>query len=239
MKIDSPKDRIFVPLDTPEVSVALDLAEQLRGRVGGLKLGKEFLSAQGPQGAAALPRDLPLFLDVKYHDIPNTVAGAIRASRRLGPALINVHAAGGSAMMAAAAKAAREPLESAQGASPKVLGVTVLTSMDEQDLADVGQHGSMREQVIRLALLAQDAGLDGVVCSPHEVAILRERCGPDFILLVPGIRPSWASADDQKRIMTPTEAVRAGADYLVIGRPITRAEDPAAAAQRIAEELAA
>ncbi|MDJ0608640.1 MAG: orotidine-5'-phosphate decarboxylase [Kiloniellales bacterium] len=236
MKIANPKDRIFVPLDTPDPSVAADLARRLRGEVGGLKLGKEFLSAQGPQGVRAMASGLPLFLDVKFHDIPNTVAGAVRALRRLSPALINVHASGGRAMMEAAAAAAREPLETGE-AAPRVLAVTVLTSLDAADLAAVGQAGPLSDQVLRLALLAQDSGLDGVVCSPLEIALLRERCGPDFILLVPGIRPTWAGADDQKRVMSPAEALRAGADYLVIGRPITRAEDPAAAARRIADEM--
>ena len=233
----APQDRILVPLDTTDLARAAALARGLAPLVGGFKVGKEFFTAHGPDEVRSAVGGVRLFLDLKFHDIPNTVAGAVRAMRRLSPALINVHASGGRAMMEAAAAAARETLETGE-AAPRVLAVTVLTSLDAADLAAVGQRGPLSEQVLRLALLAQDSGLDGVVCSPHEIALLRERCGPDFILLVPGIRPSWAGADDQKRVMSPAEALRAGADYLVIGRPITRAEDPAAAARRIAEEMA-
>jgi orotidine-5'-phosphate decarboxylase len=177
-----------------------------------------------------------LFLDLKFHDIPNTVAGAVRAACHLRPALLNVHASGGATMMQAAAEAAREAAEDMEVERPLVLGVTVLTSLDDEDLAAVGQRGPAREQVIRLARLAQASGLDGVVCSPREIVALRKACGPGFVLLVPGIRPAWAAKGDQKRTMTPAEALAAGADYLVIGRPITAAEDPTAAARRILED---
>jgi len=229
--------RIYVGLDTPDLGRAAGLSRALAGLVGGIKLGKEFFTAQGPDGVRAVAGGEPLFLDLKFHDIPNTVAGAVRAAVRLRPAIVNVHAAGGPAMMQAAAEAAREAAEDIEAARPLVLGVTVLTSLDDDDLAAVGQAGPVRDQVVRLARLAQASGLDGVVCSPHEIAALREACGPDFILLVPGIRPSWAAKGDQKRVMTPGEALAAGADYLVIGRPITGAENPAAAARRIVEEI--
>ena len=232
-----PKDRIFAALDTPDLGRAAGLARALAGSVGGVKLGKEFFTAQGPDGVRAVAGGVRLFLDLKFHDIPNTVAGAIRAAVHLRPAFLNVHAAGGAAMMQAAAEAAREAAEDAEMARPLVLGVTVLTSLDDEDLAATGQLGPAGEQVIRLARLAQASGLDGVVCSAREITALRRACGPDFLLMVPGIRPAWAAAGDQKRVMTPARAVAAGADYLVIGRPITGADDPAAAARRIVDEL--
>lgn len=231
-------ERVLVGLDTPDLARAAGLVAALRGLVGGFKLGKEFLAAQGAPAARAAVGGEPLFLDVKFHDIPNTVAAAIRALAHQRPAIVNVHAAGGPAMLRAAAEAAREAAEDLEVERPWVIAVTVLTSLDEDDLAAVGQQGPLEAQVLRLARLAQDCGLDGVVCSPREIAALRAACGPDFKLVVPGIRPAWAAAGDQKRIMTPAEALAAGADRLVIGRPITAAEDPAAAARRIAAELA-
>lgn len=232
-----PKDRVFVALDTQDLGRAAGLARALAGIVGGVKLGKEFFTAQGPDGVRAVAGGERLFLDLKFHDIPNTVAGAVRAAVHLRPAFLNVHAAGGRAMMQAAAEAAREAAEDAETPRPLVLGVTVLTSLDDDDLAAVGQLGPAGEQVIRLARLAQASGLDGVVCSAREIAALRQACGPDFRLMVPGIRPAWAAQGDQKRVATPARAVAAGADYLVIGRPITGADDPAAAARRIVDEL--
>ncbi len=234
-----PKDRIFVALDTQDLGKAAGLAQALGGRVGGLKIGKEFFAAQGPDGVRAVARGEPLFLDLKFHDIPNTVAGAIRAVVHLRPFMVNVHASGGRAMMQAAGEAAREAAEDLEVTRPLVLGVTVLTSLDEDDLDAVGQRGPASDQTVRLANLARDSGLDGVVCSPREIAAVRAACGPDFLLVVPGIRPTWAAADDQKRIMTPAEALGAGADYLVVGRPITGAADPVAAARRLVEELSA
>ncbi|MCZ4281390.1 orotidine-5'-phosphate decarboxylase [Kiloniella laminariae] len=233
----TPKERIFVPIDTPDIKRAADLARMLSGEVGGVKIGKELFTAQGPDAVRNAIGGEPLFVDLKFHDIPNTVAGAIRASLHMRPFMVNVHASGGKAMMQAAAEAARESSEDLGVPRPLVLGVTVLTSMDDSDLADVGQKGPAAEQVKRLALLAQESGLDGVVCSSREIALLRKACGPDFTLVVPGIRPLWASADDQKRIMTPADAIKEGADYLVIGRPITAADDPVAAARRIVAEL--
>lgn len=236
--LEAARQRIFVALDTTSLERVAGLVRALSGEVGGFKVGKELFTAHGPDGVRAALGGEPLFLDLKFHDIPNTVAGALRAAVRLHPAIVNVHASGGPAMLQAAVEAVREGAEDAGVEAPWVIAVTVLTSLDDDDLAAVGQRTPAAEQVVRLARLTQDCGLDGVVCSPREIAALREACGPDFKLVVPGIRPRWAAAGDQKRIMTPAEAVNAGADVLVIGRPITGAEDPAAAARRIAEEIA-
>jgi len=233
-----PKDRVFAAIDTPDAALAARLVEAVRGEVGGVKIGNELFTAQGPDGVRALAEAARLFLDLKFHDIPNTVAGAVRSAARLRPFCLTLHASGGRAMMAAAAEAAREAAGELEIARPKLLGVTVLTSLDGSDLEAVGQRGPVADQVRRLAELAQDSGLDGVVCSPHEIATLRADRGPEFILLVPGIRPTWAASGDQKRVTTPADAIAAGADFLVIGRPITAQADPRAAARRIAEELA-
>jgi orotidine-5'-phosphate decarboxylase len=232
-----PKDRILVGIDTADRARAETLIRSLKGRVGGIKIGKEFFTAQGPQVVREVVGDEKLFLDLKFHDIPNTVAGAVRSSLCMKPRIINVHASGGPAMMTAAGQAAREEAGTLGVPKPLVIAVTVLTSLDDEDLRAVGQLGPVSAQVERLAALAQACGLDGVVCSPHEIASLRALCGPDFKLIVPAIRPSWAAAGDQKRIMTPAEAVSIGADYIVIGRPITSAEDPAEAADKISTEL--
>jgi orotidine-5'-phosphate decarboxylase len=229
-----PENPIFVALDTPDLAQAAAWAEAVRPCVGGVKLGLEFFNSNGPDGVRRIvDLGLPVFLDLKFHDIPNTVAGAVRAVAGLGAAIVNVHASGGSAMLRAAAAAAAD-----HGADrPLVIAVTVLTSLDDNDLAGVGQRTPAAVQVERLARLTQSCGLDGVVCSPAEIATLRAACGDDFRLIVPGIRPNWASTGDQKRIMTPREARDLGATLLVIGRPITGADDPAAAAARIREEL--
>ncbi|MGF1608662.1 MAG: orotidine-5'-phosphate decarboxylase [Kiloniellales bacterium] len=231
-------ERIFVALDTTDLTRAAALARQLAGTLGGVKLGKEFFTAQGPDGVRAVAGGERLFLDLKFHDIPNTVAGAVRAAVHLRPNLLTIHASGGRAMMEAAAQAAREAAEDLGVPRPLIIGVTVLTSLDDADLAAVGQQGPAGDQVKRLAALAQSSGCDGVVCSPREIAALRAASGSEFHLVVPGLRPAWAAAGDQKRVMTPAEALAAGADVLVIGRPITGAADPLAAARRIAEELA-
>lgn len=230
-----PSERVFVALDTIDPEGAVSMASKLLGLVGGLKLGKEFFTANGP-GAVGRIADLglPIFLDLKFHDIPNTVAAAVRAALPLKPYMLNVHASGGTAMMRAAAEAAAE----AGDDRPLVLGVTVLTSLGVTDLSAMGVGGPVRDQVLRLARLAKGCGLDGVVCSAEEVVSLRGACGSNFKLVVPGIRPAWASKDDHKRFLTPADAVALGADYLVIGRPITAASDPAEAARRIGEEIA-
>lgn len=230
MKFSNP---VFVALDTPDLEYARSLAERVVPYIGGLKLGLEFFSAHGPEGVRAFAGlGLPIFLDLKFHDIPNTVAGAIKAAVRLGVSIVNVHASGGAAMMNAALEAARETNPRA-----KVIAVTVLTSLHDSDLLAVGQIPSAGEQVLKLAQLARSCGLDGVVCSAHEIAALRAALGPDFLLVVPGIRPAGSALGDQRRVMGPVEAHRAGASLLVIGRPITEAPDPAIAARAIAESL--
>ncbi|MFC4350588.1 orotidine-5'-phosphate decarboxylase [Fodinicurvata halophila] len=233
-------ESVFIALDTSDPLGARHLVRTLgKGpRTAGFKIGKEFFTAHGPVGTREVTDGYPLFLDLKFHDIPNTVAGAIRSSLQLRPAIVNVHASGGAAMMRAAAQAADEAATAFDAPRPWVIAVTVLTSLDDSDLDQVGQAGPAREQVLRLARLAQDCGLDGVVCSPRELADLRRHCGPDFRLVVPGIRPDWADSGDQKRTMTPGEAISAGADRLVIGRPVTAAKDPLAALQRLASDLA-
>ena len=235
-----PSSRIYCAIDTPDVARAADLATRLAGTVGGIKLGLEFFSAQGPAGVASVQAAAPdtdLFLDLKYHDIPNTVAAAMRAAAALGPRIVNIHATGGKAMMAAARDAAGEGAAAAGKTPPLVIAVTVLTSLDTGDIERMGVIGGVEEQVVRLATLAREAGLDGVVCSAREIAPIRRALGPDFILVTPGIRPAGSDAGDQKRVMTPAEAIAAGADYLVIGRPITGAADPAAAARAIAAAI--
>ena len=245
-----PKDRILVALDTPDIAKAQNLSHSLQGHIGGIKLGLEFFNANGHHGVRDVthgndgdtPRgqatsNQPLFLDLKFHDIPNTVAGAVKSVAPLNPKIINVHAGGGPTMMKAALDAASFAAEPLGIIRPMVIAVTVLTSMDESDLEAVGQRGPAVEQVVRLAELTQKCGLDGVVCSAREISAIREACGPDFKLIVPGIRPKGSDVGDQKRIMTPSDAVNAGADYLVIGRPITGATDPVAAAKAIVDEL--
>lgn len=238
MKTSNP---VFCALDTTDVEAALGLARGLDGRVGGLKLGLEFFCANGPAAVARVAEEggLPLFLDLKFHDIPNTVAGAVRAATRLGPAMFTLHAAGGAEMIKAAVEAAREGAAKAGVAPPKVIAVTVLTSLDQAAINAAGVPGPVSDQVLRLAGLALAAGADGLVCSPHEVAALRVRFGRDMTLVVPGIRPAGPVGDDQKRVMGPAEALAAGADVLVIGRPITGAADPAAAALGIAQSIGA
>ena len=226
---------VFCAIDTPDLDAARTLVDSLQGHIGGIKLGLEFFMAHGTAGYRAVTGNgMPVFLDVKLHDIPNTVAGAVASLLPLQPSFMTIHASGGAAMMRAAAEAAAK----AGAARPKLLAVTVLTSLDGADLTAVGQDADPVQQVLRLAKLAKESGMDGCICSPNEVAALRAALGPDFILMVPGIRPEWAAANDQKRAMTPREAMTAGATYLVIGRPITSAADPVAAAERVRAELA-
>jgi orotidine-5'-phosphate decarboxylase len=220
---------IFVAIDTPSLERAKLLAEQVRANAGGVKLGLEFFSANGPAGVAAiLQLGVPVFLDVKLHDIPNTVAKAVEALAPLEPAVLTVHAAGGRAMLEAA-KAAASP-------STKVVAVTVLTSLDGDDLRSIGVSSDPREQVERLAELARSAGLDGIVCSGAEVAAARA-AWPDGFFVVPGVRPAGGEVSDQKRVVTPRQALDDGASILVIGRPITAAADPVTALRDIAAAL--
>jgi orotidine-5'-phosphate decarboxylase len=226
---------VFVAIDRADpAQAAADLAALGSGGFA-LKLGLEFFVANGPAGVRAVAGTRPLFLDLKLHDIPNTVAGGVRAASACAPAFLTIHASGGSAMIAAARAAA----DRGGSSRMRILAITVLTSLDDADLDAIGQIGPAGDQALRLALAAKAAGADGVVCSAHEIARLRTACGPDFKLVVPGIRPSWAAPGDQKRVMTPREAMDLGADHLVIGRPITQAADPRAALDRILAEIAA
>ncbi|MDD3449828.1 MAG: orotidine-5'-phosphate decarboxylase [Gammaproteobacteria bacterium] len=214
--------RVIVALDYPSAAAALALVERLDPARCRVKVGKELFTRAGPDLVRRLvDAGFDVFLDLKYHDIPNTVAGACAAAADLGVWMVNVHALGGRAMM----EAAREALEGG-GRRPLLIAVTVLTSHSEADLADIGLAGTPMENVRRLAALAGGSGLDGVVCSPREVTMLRESHGDGFRLVTPGIRPSGAALGDQKRVMTPGDAIRSGSDYLVIGRPITGADDP-------------
>ena len=227
-----PQDRIIVALDVSTADEARALVDALAGRVGLFKVGSQLFTSAGPAFVRELAaRSEKVFLDLKYHDIPNTVAGAVSAACQLGVSLLDVHALGGRAM-----------LEAAVGALPamgaRLLGVTVLTSMDEEAHAQVGLGGGVADSVRRLARLASDAGLDGVVASPHEVAMVREACGPGFLIVTPGIRPAGSAAGDQARAATPRAALDAGADLLVVGRPITAAADPARAAEQLLSEIA-
>jgi orotidine-5'-phosphate decarboxylase len=220
---------VFVALDTPDLEKAKAIAGKVKTHVGGLKLGLEFFAHNGPAGVLEIAHlGLPIFLDLKLHDIPNTVAKAIHALRPLEPAVLTVHAAGGRAMM--------EDAKAAAPAGTKVVGVTVLTSLDEADLQTIGVPGAADAQVERLALLAREAGLDGVVCSGAEIETVR-RAWPEAYIVVPGVRPADAAAADQKRVVTPRQALDAGASILVVGRPITQADDPDAAARAIAATL--
>lgn len=232
-KIPDPK--IIVALDYAEASKALQLVQRLDPDLCRLKVGKELFTAAGPALVELLVgKGYGIFLDLKFHDIPTTVAKACAAASRLGVWMLNVHASGGITMM----QAARDGVAKS-GKSPKLIAVTVLTSMDQSTLNQVGVHGSLEDQVLRLARLAQQAGLDGVVCSAQEASALRTALGQDFCLVTPGIRPANISADDQSRIVTPAEALRLGAGYLVIGRPITQAPDPLLALQAIHQEISA
>lgn len=231
---------IYVAVDTPDLGAATGLAAKLADVAGGLKLGLEFFSANGPKGVQQVAKaagGLPVFLDLKFHDIPNTVAGAVRSACAARPAVMTIHASGGRAMMEAAANAAADGAREHGVDRPLIVAVTVLTSLDAADLSDIGVARAVDQQVLELARLAKECHLDGVVCSPLEAAALRAALGPRFKLVVPGIRPTWAGGDDQKRTLTPAEALGAGADILVIGRPITGAADPHAACQRILEDL--
>lgn len=228
-------EKIFVALDTPDINKAEALAKTLKGRIGGLKLGLEFYSALGRAGVERISSlGLPIFLDLKFHDIPNTVAGAVRALSGLKIKMLTVHTTGGVQMM----RAAKEAAAQLGTPPPLVLGVTVLTSLDDNGLKTIGVLTGSSDQVLTLAGLAQGAGLDGIVCSPREIEKVRKKCGPNLTLMVPGIRPEGAEAGDQKRVLTPKQAVSLGADFLVIGRPITAAPDPAGAARAIADSLA-
>jgi orotidine-5'-phosphate decarboxylase len=232
--------KIYCAIDTPDISRATELSRVVSAVGCGVKLGLEFFAQNGPTGVAAIMKACPdakIFLDVKFHDIPNTVAGALRGAARLGVSYVNVHASGGTEMMRAGLDALADESAKIGGVAPQLLAVTVLTSIDEQSLLAVGQYGPASEQVVRLAQLTDAAGLAGIVCSGQEIQLVRKAVGENFILMVPGIRPAGSDAGDQKRVMTPREAMDAGATHLVIGRPITGAKDPAQTAAEILATL--
>lgn len=220
---------VFLALDLPKLQDAIDLASKVKAHIGGVKLGLEFFCAHGAHGVHAIGQlDLPIFLDLKLHDIPNTVAGAMHAIHALEPAIVTVHASGGRAMM--------EDAKAAAGENTKVVGVTMLTSMDERDLKRTGVNGNAHDQVQRLAELARESGLDGIVCSGQEVKAVHSDW-KDGYLVVPGLRPAGSAVGDQKRVVTPRQARDDGASVLVIGRPISRSDDPLAAARAIESTL--
>ena len=220
---------VYLALDLPRLEPAVELAEKVRAHIGGIKLGMEFFYAHGAHGVHEIAQTgLPIFLDLKLHDIPNTVAGAMQAIHVLEPAIVTVHASGGRAMM--------EDAKAAAADGTRVVGVTMLTSMDERDLVRTGIEGTPRDHVLRLAELAESAGLDGIVCSGHEVGAVHKQWKKGFFV-VPGLRPAGSAAGDQKRVVTPRQARDDGASILVIGRPISRADDPAMAARAIEATL--
>ena len=226
--------KIFVALDTSDLDQAKHWAQEIAPITGALKLGMEFVNSFGPQGIEAIQKAAPdaaLFIDLKFHDIPNTVAGAVSTiCTNFAPAYLNVHAGGGEKMMRAA--------KDACGNTTKLLAVTILTSLSQNELTQIGYEGETEaDSVIRLAKLTENCGLDGVVCSSHEIALIREHCAPNFETMVPGIRPAGSATNDQTRIMTPAEAIECGATNLVIGRPITQAANPAQAAQDILKDI--
>lgn len=233
MKKIAPDAKIIIALDYSSPAPALVLAEQLNPALCRLKVGKELFTACGPALLEKLmQRGFEIFLDLKFHDIPNTTAQACKAAASLGVWMVNVHALGGRKML----QAARAAIPS-HAQAPKLIAVTMLTSMGQEDLLDIGIAATPAEMVLRLATLTRDCGLDGVVCSAQEASLLRQHCGADFCLVTPGIRPAQASLDDQSRVMTPLAAIQAGASYLVIGRPITQAADPLQALLEINRQI--
>ncbi len=231
---------LAVALDLPDRAALLAMARRVAPEVGVLKVGLEAFVAEGP----SLVREIvasgaDVFLDLKLHDIPNTAGRAAAAAAATGASIVNCHAAGGAEMMRAFGEGGRAAAVKAGGPAPKLIAVTVLTSLDPAALFAIGLAGSPREAALRLAVLAQRSGLDGVVCSPGEIEAIRSACGKDFLLVVPGVRPAGSAPGDQKRVATPAYAIRSGADLLVVGRPITGAPDPAAAARAIVAEIAA
>jgi len=237
-KRGSMRERLIVALDVDNLAQATDIVRALAGEVGMFKIGKQLFTHAGPQ-AVRLIQELggEIFLDLKFHDIPNTVAKAAIEATRLGVKMFNVHASGSLEMMRLTAKEVQRVCRQEKRRKPIMLAVTVLTSLNQADLKRVGVTQKVAAQVVRLALLTKEAGMDGVVASPHEVADIREACGRRFVIVTPGIRPADANRNDQQRVMTPQEAVRAGVDYIVVGRPIIEAKDPVAAARAIVADM--
>ena len=237
MTVEEARKKIIFALDVHGLDDIDRWSDTLAGKVGMFKVGKELFTSCGPAAVKAVQRHGgQVFLDLKYHDIPNTVANAMLEAARLGVQLANLHALGGAEMMETAVIAMHKEFSDAE--RPRLLAVTILTSSTVHTLRQVGIEHSVQDMVVRLARLAKASGMDGVVASPLEIGLIREACGPDFLIVTPGVRPSFAAVDDQKRIMTPSEAVSSGADYLVIGRPIAKAADPVQAAESIAAEIA-
>lgn len=235
MVVLNSKPKIFVPLDYADADSAIEMCKRLLPLGPGFKVGLELFVAEGPSIVGRLASlGAEIFLDLKFHDIPNTVAGAVRSSAKLGASYINVHCGGGRSMLEAAVRARNE---AAVSKKPVLLGVTVLTSLDDLAVQEIGFPRSASQQVKHFVDLSIEAGLDGVVCSAQELPLVKQVAGDSFVTMVPGIRPSWSGADDQKRVMTPKEATLAGAHCLVIGRPITGAADPCAALERVMSEL--
>jgi len=233
-----PKERLIVALDVDTQARAVELVEKLKSDVKFFKVGFELFSSCGPDIVKAIAeKDCRVFLDLKFHDIPNTVSKAAASVTKLGVFMLNVHALGGYDMMKKAMEAVKSEAQELKITRPKVIAVTILTSMDETTLKKVGISDSMNSEVLRLAGMAKEAGLDGVVASPQEAQDIRKNLGKDFLIVTPGVRPSWAGSGDQKRIATPKDAIASGADYIVVGRPITEAKDPCEAARKILEEI--
>jgi orotidine-5'-phosphate decarboxylase len=234
----SMRERLIVALDVDSLEQAQDLVRLLAGEVGMFKIGKQLFTHAGPQ-AVRLIQDLggEIFLDLKFHDIPNTVAKAAIEATRLGVKMFNVHASGSLEMMVTTVKEVERVCRQEKRRRPIMLAVTVLTSLNQDDLKRLGVELKVADQVVRLALLTKEAGMDGVVASPQEVSDIREACGSRFVIVTPGIRPADGARNDQQRVMTPTDAVRAGVDYIVVGRPIVEAQDPLAAARAIVAEM--
>jgi len=230
--------KLICAVDKKDVQSALDLCTQIKPSVGLIKLGLEFFTINGPQGVSTIKEcGVPIFLDLKFYDIPNTVAQAVSSAVRVGVDMLTIHASGGKDMMKAASNAAKEVAAKLGIAPPMVLGVTVLTSMDISDLSSIGVSRKLEDQVLSLAHLAKESGLEGIVCSPLEISLIKKEFGDSLKLIVPGIRPEGGGGDDQKRVMTPTQAIKNGADFIVVGRPITNATNPAEAAQNICNEI--
>ncbi|MEW6517361.1 MAG: orotidine-5'-phosphate decarboxylase [candidate division FCPU426 bacterium] len=234
-----PKDRLFIALDVDDLKAADHLMSRMQGVVSQYKLGAQLLTAAGPEAVMHVRRrGFGVFYDAKFHDIPRTVGASVAAACRIGATIVNVHAGGGKDMMAAAAQAARDVAHKLRQPRTLVLGVTVLTSLTQANLTrELGVRRRLQSQVVQLARLAKASGLDGVVASPQEIAAVRRACGRDFVILTPGIRPAGASLNDQKRTLTPGQAMAAGADYLVVGRPVYEARDPLAVVRSIFSEM--
>lgn len=234
-----PQNQLIVALDVENLAAAKELVTTLSDEVKWFKIGKQLFTAVGPDSVKLLLQaERNIFLDLKFHDIPNTVAGAVASGTKVGANMINMHASGGMEMMRAAKEVAEKQSLELDIPKPTLLGVTILTSADEVNFQrDFGTQRKLNDQVAYLAELSQKAGLDGVVASPLEIGLIRKVCGDDFVIVTPGVRPAWAASNDQQRVMTPAEAIDAGADYIVVGRPITAADNPREAAKTLLQEI--